>query len=454
MQAGFPKFILNADGSRLTSEQLTSIAQAWLFFGLLTEVFSISGISIDPEDFVEREAATIYVTTREMSHYLERLEQAELMLPVKIRKEHFRRQQKTIILAMVFRLHQISDHWFQDTDSWRAFYEPPAERYKMAVPLPIEVSLSILEDTLDRASQRSFGKDHDSVDKDFLCKGLIKSLQKNGWCPSETSLILQSFENTSAFFASRLERLRTKADHSKCTTNKCFAFHINTDEYETQHTKDCRGCTNVSIDYDELAEILHLNKTPRARVEVMDEEPHIVLTLADSGPYVAISHVWSDGLGNAEENVLPSCQLLRLRNLTNDLEIEFAQAVPSFWIDSLLVPARKGIEKRLVLNRLSQYYTDGTKVLVLDSDLFQASTSGSQEEQMTRVFFCTWMRRLWTLEEVILSHSRLEFQLCDGTLSMEHLLQTNTTSLALIMLATICITLCDGTYRRLKPEPD
>jgi hypothetical protein len=432
VQDGFPKFILNADGSRLTSEQLASIAQAWLFFGLLTEVLKISGTLLDPEDFIQREGTNVYITTGLLPHYLERWVRAESALPMKTRQAHFRRQQATIILAMCFRFHQISDQWIHDGDVW-SFYEQPAERYKMTLPLPTELSFCILESALDRASRRAYGIAHDREEASFLCKGLIEDLHRGGWCPSEKSLILQLFGDTSAFFASRLDRGRTKVDHSGCSTNKCLAFNINTEEYKTRHTDGCSGCMEVSINNDELATILRLNKTPRVRVrvQVIDEEPQIALTLTDSGPYVAISHVWSDGLGNATANSLPSCQLLRLHNLTMNLGIEFAQDISSFWIDSLLVPVKKGVEKRLALDRLPQYYREAAKVLVLDSDLLQASQFSSQEEQMTRVFFCTWMRRLWTLEEGTLSRDRLEFQFRDGTISMKHLTQTSTVSCCL-----------------------
>ncbi len=36
--------------------------------------------------------------------------------------------------------------------------------------------------------------------------------------------------------------------------------------------------------------------------------------------YVAFSHVWADGLGNATENKLPRCQLQRLDSLAEKLE--------------------------------------------------------------------------------------------------------------------------------------
>ena len=40
---------------------------------------------------------------------------------------------------------------------------------------------------------------------------------------------------------------------------------------------------------------------------------------ASEGPYVAISHVWADGLGSTTEEGLPRCQVERLSKLASQL---------------------------------------------------------------------------------------------------------------------------------------
>ena len=214
-----------------------------------------------------------------------------------------------------------------------------------------------------------------------------------------------------------------KADHSRCSINKCLAFNVVTEQYKTKHVVDCPGCRDIGIDSQELASILRQGQTPRALLQVTDScgTSEIKLKIGASGPYVAVSHVWSDGLGNPNANSLPVCQLLRLYRAATTLNVKFAESVPAVWIDSLLVPVAKGYEKRLALSRLCDYYQAAEKVLVLDSDLLHTSQACSKEEIMTRIFFSTWMRRLWTLEEGFLSRENLEFQFRDGTVSMSHL---------------------------------
>ena len=60
----WPKFILNTDGSKLTAETLAPVLQAWLFFGLIIEVFKISGVSVDVQGFIQREGSEIYIATK------------------------------------------------------------------------------------------------------------------------------------------------------------------------------------------------------------------------------------------------------------------------------------------------------------------------------------------------------------------------------------------------------
>ena len=415
----YPKFILNADGSSLEPEALNEIVQAWLFFGLLIEVLKVSGVTVDVEDFVQRESGNKYITTKILPRYFSEWERNESLLPKKERKLHFRRQQQMIMISTQFRLYQISGQWWQDELLY--WTERPKESYVVALPLPFQMSIAILCDTLDRASRRAFGNLGDGFVESLLQnRALIDELKANAWCPSEISLILEGMDDTSAFFASRLERRRLKADHSHCTANKCLAFNVVTESYKTAHTTDCSGCPDVSIANQQLSSTLQRGLIPRAQLNLAnvsgDSSPEV--TIRESGPYIAISHVWSDGLGNPNANALPTCQLLRLHGMADALNLNFPDGNPSVWIDSLLVPVKKGYEKKLALSRLCDYYRAADKVLVLDSDLLWASKACTKEELICRVFFSTWMRRLWTLEEGVLSRENLEFQLCDGSVSM------------------------------------
>ena len=405
----WPQFILNADGSRLSSESLAEFVQVWLFFGLLIEVLKVSGISLDIKDFEQHEGEQTFITTKALPKYISEWEQKELLLSKKDRKVHFRRQQQMMMISTSFRLHQISGHWWED--DLLHLVEHSRERYVMDIPLPIEMSIIILNETLDRASRRAFGRTNEYSTEGFRSPSLINNLEICGWCPSEISLVQEGLDDTSGAFASQISRGRLEANHSQCSVNKCLAFDFVTEQYSTKHDIGCQGCQHVGIDGRELSSILRRERAPRAVLQLANsnQTPSIKLTLRGSERYVAISHVWSDGLGNPSANSLPACQLLRLHRMVAGLGIDFADRKLAIWIDSLLVPVEKGHEKRLALTQLCEYYQAAEKVLVLDSDLLQASQACTKEEQITRIFFSTWMRRLWTLEEGILSREKLSF---------------------------------------------
>ena len=99
-------------------------------------------------------------------------------------------------------------------------------------------------------------------------------------------------------------------------------------------------------------------------------------------PYVAISHVWAAGLGNASNNSLPVCQLRVLQELVDNLTGVKSQP---FWIDTLGVQvssskesndstlqewSRMSLELRgISLKLMVGVYQLADSVLVLDEEI-------------------------------------------------------------------------------------
>ncbi len=70
--------------------------------------------------------------------------------------------------------------------------------------------------------------------------------------------------------------------------------------------------------------------------------------------YDAISHVWSDRLGNLRETALPACQLQRLQSEVNALYPAHRADVP-FWIDTIYVPREK-TKRALAIKHMRDVY--------------------------------------------------------------------------------------------------
>ena len=134
--------------------------------------------------------------------------------------------------------------------------------------------------------------------------------------------------------------------------------------------------------------------------------------------YIAISHVWSDGLGNPHENRLPRCQLDRIQHMVNQLWSPAIYVIP-FWIDTLCVPLIPEL-KGLAIERMDKTYSAADMVLVLDHSLQNVNSKVSSIEALMRVIYSTWMTRLWTFQEGRLSRA-LWFQFKDEALSVNTL---------------------------------
>lgn len=72
--------------------------------------------------------------------------------------------------------------------------------------------------------------------------------------------------------------------------------------------------------------------------------------------YVAISHVWSHGLGNNRANSLPRCQLERLSTLVNEVSGQRAGAPTYFWIDTLSWPVEREEATNLAIVYMRKTY--------------------------------------------------------------------------------------------------
>ena len=240
-------------------------------------------------------------------------------------------------------------------------------------------------------------------------------LKELGWCDNEV-LHLNRQDNTGLFLASMLKRpLSDSLSHEQCSHERCVAHDINDDDYKTRHTDDCPGswpCHAISIDQQKLCSVLRDGGIP------------IVIISACTGPaglpnvrvvdyyscnieYVAISHVWAHGLGNPKENALPLCQISRMARLCSELSSRHngVMGKVGFWIDTLCIPVHPDMKdfRKLAIKKLASTYSQASQVLVLDVDLQRCSKFCSKTELATRILCSGWMKRLWTLQEAVMS---------------------------------------------------
>ncbi|KAF2135514.1 uncharacterized protein K452DRAFT_363126 [Aplosporella prunicola CBS 121167] len=291
-------------------------------------------------------------------------------------------------------------------------------------------------------------------------------LRETGWCPFEVSFMFARFNVCGLLFAYELARPGPSQTHnvirirshqagrrvcqppdyqSLCTSYTCVHRVLEKNTYSTAHVKGCHGCHDVSADTGELCSILE-NETIPLILSIdendISDKIHLVPWDGDSS-YVAISHVWSDGLGNVRDNSLPHCQLKRLSTMVRNLVGKASNTV-LLWLDTICVPQFQGAPsleqkaaKRLAIKKMRRTYQDCKAALVLDSWLLSTSSGDIPNyEILMRVFSCAWNSRLWTYQEGALPPT-VYFHFADKAHDLDALIKPFSSSLGMGMYCTL-----------------
>lgn len=272
-----------------------------------------------------------------------------------------------------------------------------------------------------------------------------KMLRQKGWCPSQLQPMFEEFSTAGLLYMNNIERPNPQENHQMifvhgeknqkrnhlrevpssgnlCRPHQCQFRQLSDSTYQTKHTEQCQGCVDMVADLDVLCEILEGGGIPLIVIDSDWEGENIQLIEAEPDmAYVAISHVWSDGLGNVARNALCRCQLMRLSKLIGALP-EPAENIVCFWLDTICVPpdaAKRDNAQLKALEKMRQTYEEATAVLVLDSWLLNCASQGkSDTEILMRIFNSLWNRRLWTYQEGALARHLL-FQLEDRAYDLD-----------------------------------
>ncbi|KAL8807650.1 MAG: hypothetical protein Q9200_004599 [Gallowayella weberi] len=254
-------------------------------------------------------------------------------------------------------------------------------------------------------------------------------MRENGFCPYQIHRIQNLISTLSTYHY--LKWMKTDVPstrHEYCTESACLANQITPGRYVTKHRHKGCGCTDFLVDIQEVIRILSRGSLPLLHIKPRADLKDLcvdVLEATSSLKYVALSHIWADGLGNPYSNALPRCQLRFLSQLISPLlsmpEVPVNDQGTYLWIDTLCCPVEPPEAKRISLSLMKVPYTEASHVLVLDSSLRDVDTSGLDPiEICIRIFTSGWMRRLWTLQEGALPQN-LVFQFKDTALDLRRL---------------------------------
>ncbi|GAB1740324.1 hypothetical protein NU219Hw_g5433t1 [Hortaea werneckii] len=262
--------------------------------------------------------------------------------------------------------------------------------------------------------------------------GLGELMERSGWCPADVAIWLHAAEGVQTL--SYLSKLRQplRKDHGKCQgSSVCQATQYDMSKGGGMIHRCADGsCDILEVDVEAMKTtfddgtfgLLEFSTTDTNELYIRVVPYHSTDDDTETDtPYVALSHVWAEGLGNPVANALPHCQLDHVHKSVEKLrqELGLPQRKLLVWLDTLCCTVSSPRHRNMCLQQMQQIYRDATAVLVLDAQLAHFSASELDSVEIcARLLFSTWMRRLWTLQEGALAR-RLWVQLADRPVSME-----------------------------------
>ncbi|KAF1812261.1 hypothetical protein P152DRAFT_514419 [Eremomyces bilateralis CBS 781.70] len=188
-----------------------------------------------------------------------------------------------------------------------------------------------------------------------------------------------------------------------CTGHECVAAKAG-DDFEPYHLLRNCVCQHEGPPMSEIIKLLEDGHIPviEAHLPKNSSSPFsFTVRKAVLGEYVALSHVWGDGLGNQKNNSIPRCQLIFLLQALHD-PVVGDNGCTAFWIDAFCIPVGKAYQKLrdFSIQRMHAIYKESCYGLVLDADISLSMSKRAQPAEIfTRVLLSNWAGRLWTFQE-------------------------------------------------------
>jgi hypothetical protein len=330
------------DGTKFSDAEASTFIQGWLFFGTLIEIFDLFRIHVRPQDFIRFDGSDARITFIFMDIYLE-----SWLRVLKDQDHHSSFKEAMSILSIldeyttesdpldryealdpVIQLSEILRGTYTVFSSSKSIEELRYElRYELCSWFGDAPTTEFSPDAVDGEN----GKDGEWYIIDY------EKMKEAGWCPKEINKLFNDAvlaNNWYFYYASTLDRRISGRSHGECSKSSCLLQTVDDTQYETKHHGTCTGCRHVSVAIDRILAILHAGEVARISISshtVAHQSPSdtsLEISVVNEGPYVAISHVWSDGLGNPCHNSLPTCQLLRLKRQAAQLLSQDSEGKP------------------------------------------------------------------------------------------------------------------------------
>ncbi|KAL1615723.1 hypothetical protein SLS54_008853 [Diplodia seriata] len=397
--------------------EMASFLQAWLFFGILTAFF---GDECSPDDFIRTDdAGNKFITTKMLDNYLATWSR-KIRDPANVDDLE---KQEDRLQSYLMKARKVNS-----TLNFVLFYEKepsdsePLRQTLFAQTILLEVLFGVTADVFEVQpfNEHLF---HDTY--------LRNHLMRSGWCVTTLEYMQSKLPLQVQAYALTVGSTRTRLDHGECSQYDpagCKRNQMGPDFKQKHATPDCK-CAQIAVPTDKLVGILQQDRIPVVTMKRPESSLLPMELLLDGldldhpefeiySPYFAFSHVWSDGLGNENDNALYQCQLERLDSMLQSLEgdrVTIARhgfdttarelGTVAFWLDTLCIPVQKEHKafRSFSIQNMHKIYSKAAGTVVVDPDIQTVSADAKPAQVLTRVLCSTWRSRMWTYEEAALN---------------------------------------------------
>ena len=313
-----------------------SFLQAWLFFGLISEVLGRNVDSSASSQYVRRDVrGREYINTGMLQVELQELGNQLKLLS---REEKIQRKMRATLALGEARAF-VSKHLAAPSGTIS-----PLASGGMDDPLPIlTLSLIVIGEALSWFRDRYLehgatipGWDDLGSESWGSSQFLMERMDQEGWRPSSIRFLRKLLRNqvsglhyASTFpVPSDIFGTRSRVDRGRCTDNTCQVEREEVTSYETlgsKHVeKDCR-CEQIGPDMERVILILENSPDSYPVFRLKMHNPSSggtileIKTCDENTKYIAISPVMIHGLGDPNTNSLFLCQIRRIQNVLKSI---------------------------------------------------------------------------------------------------------------------------------------
>lgn len=232
-----------------------------------------------------------------------------------------------------------------------------------------------------------------------------KRMKLGGWCDFQIRLLEDTTNQSTVDWFVIKKIHQDPTGHDKCKPSACTRNNIDASSYKQLHCSDSCRCIPLFPNLARVMSIVNEGKICVVRLEFHEGTPNLrinAMNKKEAGDYVAISHVWVDGLGGSTEQGLLCCQVMRLATLVSRV-VDRPGVPTNFWIDSLCIPRSDKQIYYKALVGIRDVYMCASTVVVMDKLIQRCDRAAPTEVLYAHIYISAWMQRMWTYEEAVLA---------------------------------------------------